>query len=44
MGGEWGKWMVGIKEVMYWDEHWVFYVNDKSLNSIFEIIIILHVN
>ena len=34
----------GIKEDAGWDEHWVFYVSGKSLNSIPEIIITLYVN
>ena len=33
MGG-WSKWVMGIKEGTCWDEHWVSYVSDESLNSI----------
>ena len=42
--GGWAKWMMGIKEGAYWDEHWVSYVSDESLNAIPEIIITLYVN
>ena len=41
--GGWAKWVMGIKEGTCWDEHWVLYVTDKSLNSL-EIIITLYVN
>ena len=34
---------MGIKEGT-WDEHWVLYVSDESLNSTLEIIITLYVN
>ena len=34
----------GIKENICWDEHWVLYVNDESLNSTPETIITLYVN
>ena len=35
----WGmaKWVRGIKEDASWDEYWVLYVSDESLNSIVEI-------
>ena len=34
-GGCWvGGKARGIKEDTGWDEHWVLYVNDESLNSI----------
>lgn len=32
VGGEWVKWVMGIKEGTCWDEHWVLYVGAKSLN------------
>ena len=31
--GGWAKWVMGIKEGTCWDEHWVLYVSDESLNS-----------
>ena len=43
-GGGMGRWMMGIKEDTCWDEHWVLYVSDESLNVIPEIIITLYVN
>ena len=37
MGGvgsrERGKWMMGIEEGTFWDEHWVLYVSDESWES-----------
>ena len=42
MGG-WDKWVMGIREVT-WDEHWVFYLGDGSLNFTPEIIMTLYVN
>ena len=33
MGGGWAKWVVGIKESICCNEHWMSHVNDKSLNS-----------
>ena len=33
LGGGWVKWVMGIKEGTFWDEHWVSYVRDKSLHS-----------
>ena len=32
-GGEWAKWVMGIKEGTCCDEHWMLYVSDESLNS-----------
>ena len=43
MGGR-ARWAVDIKEGICWDEHWMLYVNDESLNSISEIIITLYFN
>ena len=43
MGG-WAKCVMGIKEGTCWDEHWVLYVSDESLNSTPETIITLYVN
>ena len=40
--GEWAKWV--IKEGTCWDEHWVLYVGDESLNSAPETIAALYVN
>ena len=34
VGGGWGKWVIGIKEGNCYDQHWVLYVSDESLNSI----------
>ena len=31
--GRWVKWMMGIKEGTFWDEHWVSYVSDESMGS-----------
>ena len=41
VGGGWAKWGRGIKEDT-WDEHWVLYVGDESLDSTPEIIITLY--
>ena len=43
VGGR-AKGVRGIKEDTCWDEHWILYVSDESLNSIPEIIITLYVN
>ena len=36
-GGEagvgWGNWVMGIKEDMWYDEHWLLYTTDKSLHT-----------
>ena len=32
-GGEWVKWMMGIKEGTCWDEPCVLYASDESLGS-----------
>ena len=42
--GGWAKWVMGIKEGTCWDEPWVSYVSDESLNSTPETIIALYVN
>ena len=39
-----GKWVMGLKEGTCWDEHWVLYVSDESLNSTPETNSILYVN
>lgn len=44
LGWVWAKWVMGVKESTCWDEHWVFYLNDKSPNSTHEITIALSVN
>lgn len=44
MGGEWAKWVMGIKEGTFWDEHWMLCVSDESLNSTSENTITLYVN
>ena len=43
VGGGWAKWMMVIKESTY-DEHWVLYISDESLNSTPETNSILHAN
>ena len=43
MGG-WAKWVRGIKEGTCWDEQWVLYIGDGSLESTPEIIIALYAN
>ena len=42
--GEWAKWGMGIKEGTRWDDPWVLYVTDESLNSTPETIVIPYVN
>ena len=42
--GEWVKWMMNIKEGNCWNEYWLSYVSDESLNSTPETNITLHVN
>ena len=41
--GRWAEWVMGIKECTY-DEHWVLYINNESLNSTPETSITLYVN
>ena len=43
MGG-WVKWVTGIKEGTFWDEHWVLYVRHESLGFTLEAKTILYVN
>ena len=43
MGRGWVKWVMGIKEGTY-DEHWVLYVSDESLNPTPASNITLYVN
>ena len=38
------KWVMDIMEGTCWDEHWVLYVSDESLNSTWETIITLYIN
>ena len=40
----WGEWVMGIKESTCWDEHWVLYVSDESLDSTPEAKTTLYVN
>ena len=40
----WAKWVMGIKEGTCYDEHWVLYVRDESLNSTPETNFTLYVN
>ena len=42
MGGRWATWVMGIKDCTY-DEHWVLYVSDESLNSTSETNIAVYV-
>ena len=44
MGGGGVKWVLGIKEDPYCDEHWVLYVSEESLNSIPEANFTVYVN
>ena len=44
MVGGWAKWVRGIKEETGWDEHWVLYIGDESLESTLKIIIALYAN
>ena len=44
MGGEYGKWMMGVKEGTFQDEHWVSYVRNESLGSTPEAKTTLYVN
>ena len=45
-GSGWGctRWVIGIKEGACYDEHWVLYVSNESLNSTLETNITLYVN
>lgn len=43
MGGR-VKWVMGIREGTCWDEHWVSYAGEESLNPTPEANITLHVN
>ena len=43
MGG-WVKWVMSIKKAPFWDEHWVLYVRDESLDSTPEAKTTLYVN
>ena len=43
MGGEWVKWVMGIKEDIC-VEHWMLYVSNESLNSAPENNITLYVS
>ena len=40
----WVKWVMGIKEGTFQDEHWVSYVRDESLGSTLEAKSTLHIN
>ena len=44
MGRGWAKWVMGTKEGSCYDEHWVLYVSDESLNFTHEINIARCVN
>ena len=44
VGGGWARWVMGIKEGTYYDEHWVLYVSDESLSSTPETTATLYVN
>ena len=43
-GGGWDKLVLGIRKGTCWDEHWVLYISNESLNSTPETIIILYIN
>lgn len=40
----WIKLVMGIKERICWNEHWVLYVGDESLDSAPETTVVLYVN
>ena len=42
--GGWTKWVMSIKKGTCYDEHWVLYVHDESLNSTPETNITSYVN
>ena len=42
--GDWAKWVMGDEKGPCWDEHWVLYVSDESLNPTPETVITLYVN
>ena len=44
MGRGWAKWVMIIKEDTCYNEHWVLYVSDESLNSTLKTNIALRVN
>lgn len=44
MGGDRARWVRGIKEGTYWDEHWVLCVSDEPLISAPETNIALYVS
>ena len=44
MGKGWAKWVMSIKEGTRYDEHWVLYVSDESLNPTPETNITLYVD
>ena len=44
VGERWARWVMGIKEGTCYNEHWVLYVSDESLNSTSETNIALYVN
>ena len=33
MGGGWARWLMAIKEGTCYNEHWVLYISNESLNS-----------
>ena len=44
VGGKWATWVMGIKEGICHDEHWVLYVSYESLNSTPKTNVALYVN
>jgi len=42
--GGWDRWVKGIKEGTFCDDHWVLYLSDESLNSTPEANIALYIN
>ena len=44
VGGGWARWVIGTKEGTCYDEHWVLYVSDESLNFTPKTNITLYVN
>ena len=44
VGGRMAKCIRGIKEDTCWDEHWVLYIGDQSLESAPKIVVVLYAN
>ena len=44
VGGRWARWVMVIKEGTSYEEHWLLYVSDESLNSTSETNIVVYVD